>query len=79
MSALKFIINNNDNIRLTTSTDVVIDNWGRQDGVSFTPLDQPGYTYRRHSNALPLPNPSATWNPTDWDAIDPEDYSNVGY
>ncbi len=71
-------INNNDNIRLTTSADVVIDNFGRQDGVPYTPLNQPGYTYRRHSNATPLPNPSATWNAADWDAIDPEDYSNVG-
>ena len=71
-------INNNDNIRLTTSADVVIDNFGRQDGVPYTPLNQPGYTYRRHSNATALPNPSATWNAADWDAIDPEDYSNVG-
>ena len=71
-------VNNNDNIRLTTSSGVVVDNWGRQDGVAFTPLTQPGYTYRRHTTATPLPNPSSTWNAADWDAIDPEDYTNVG-
>ena len=68
-------VNNNDNIRLTTSADVEIDLWGRTDGVSFTPSNQPGYTYRRNTSAT---FPSLTWNASDWTAIDPQDYSNVG-
>ncbi len=68
-------VNNNDSIRLTTSSDVEIDSWGAIDGSIFTPLGQPGYTYRRHANAT---IPSLTWNPADWDAVDPEDYSNLG-
>ncbi|MDI9257027.1 hypothetical protein QHT84_06330, partial [Flavobacterium sp. YZ-48] len=68
-------INDNDNIRLTTSTDVPIDLWGRTDGVSFTPANQPGYTYRRIDTA---PHPSLTWNPADWNALDPQDYTNIG-
>ncbi len=68
-------VNNNDNIRLTTSTDAEIDLWGRIDGVAFTPLNQPGYTYRRNTNATV---PSTTWNPADWSSIDPQDYTNVG-
>ncbi|WP_291116173.1 lamin tail domain-containing protein, partial [Flavobacterium sp. UBA6135] len=68
-------INNNDNIRLTTNTDVEIDLWGRTDGVAFTPSNLPGYTYRRLSNSNP---PSLIWNPSDWLAIDPQDYSNIG-
>ena len=68
-------VNSDDNIRLTTSTDVEIDLWGRTDGVAFTPLNQPGYTYRRNTTAVV---PSLTWNTTDWTAIDPQDYTNVG-
>ena len=68
-------INNNDNIRLTSSTDVEIDNWGRNDGVIFTPLGLPGYTYRRNTSAI---KPSMIWNPSDWTEIDPQDYTNVG-
>ncbi|MDP2161424.1 MAG: lamin tail domain-containing protein, partial [Flavobacterium sp.] len=68
-------INNNDNIRLTTNTDVEIDLWGRTDGVAFTPSNLPGYTYRRLNNSNP---PSLVWNPSDWSSIDPQDYSNVG-
>jgi hypothetical protein len=68
-------VNTNDNIRLTTSAGVEIDLWGRTDGVDFTPLSQTGYTYRRLTTA---PHPSLTWNPNDWTAIDPENYSNVG-
>ena len=71
-------INSNDNIRLTTNLDVVVDNWGRQDGIDFTPLNAPGYTYRRLASATPLPNPSSTWNASDWNALDPEDYTNIG-
>ncbi|MGL2962458.1 fibronectin type III domain-containing protein [Flavobacterium sp. RSB2_4_14] len=68
-------VNTDDNIRLTTSTDVEIDNWGRTDGVAFTPSNQPGYTYRRNNTATV---PSLTWNTSDWTAIDPQDYTNVG-
>jgi hypothetical protein len=64
-----------DNIRLTTVNDVEIDIWGRTDGIAFTPNNQAGYTYRRHSNAI---LPSTTWSPVDWDEIDPEDYSDIG-
>ncbi|MDN3678531.1 fibronectin type III domain-containing protein [Flavobacterium paronense] len=68
-------VNIDDNIRLTSAADVVIDLWGRTDGVAFSPLNQPGYTYRRLNSAT---LPSTTWNPADWTAIDPEDYTNVG-
>ena len=68
-------VNNNDNIRLTTTADAEIDLWGRTDGVSFTPNNQTGYTYRRNTSAT---FPSLTWNASDWTAIDPQDYSNVG-
>ncbi|HRG18952.1 MAG TPA: lamin tail domain-containing protein, partial [Flavobacterium lutivivi] len=67
--------NTDDNVRLTTSSDVEIDLWGRTDGVSFTPLNQAGYTYRRNQTA---PHPSLVWNPADWTALDPQDYTNVG-
>jgi hypothetical protein len=68
-------VNTNDNIRLTTIADSLVDIWGRTDGVDFTPNNEVGYTYRRISTA---PIPSTTWNSADWTAIDPEDYSNVG-
>ncbi|WP_035654436.1 choice-of-anchor J domain-containing protein, partial [Flavobacterium saliperosum] len=68
-------VNIDDNIRLTTSTDVEIDNWGRRDGVAFTPNNQPGYVYRRLATAIV---PNNTWNPADWTVIDPEVYTNVG-
>jgi gliding motility-associated-like protein len=68
-------VNNNDNIRLTTSAGVVIDYWGTNDGSTFTPSGQPGYDYRRLNTAT---LPSATWNSADWTSLDPEDYTNVG-
>ncbi|WP_395043013.1 beta strand repeat-containing protein, partial [Flavobacterium sp.] len=68
-------VNNNDNIRLTSSTDVEIDLWGRTDGVIFTPANLPGYTYRRLSTAT---HPTLVWNTADWTALDPQDYTNVG-
>jgi hypothetical protein len=68
-------VNTNDNTRLTTTSDSLVDIWGRIDGVGFTPNNQAGYTYRRISTA---PIPSTIWNSADWTAIDPEDYSNVG-
>ncbi|MBP8157479.1 MAG: lamin tail domain-containing protein, partial [Flavobacterium sp.] len=68
-------INNNDNIRLTTSTDVEIDLWGRTDGAVFTPANLPGYTYRRLATAS---HPSLVWNTADWTTIDPQNYTNVG-
>ena len=69
-------VNENDNIRLTTSTNVVLDMWGPTDGTTFTPSGLPGYTYRRLASASPLP--SATWNPAHWSTIDPENYSDLG-
>jgi gliding motility-associated-like protein len=68
-------VNTNDNIRLTSSTDVEIDLWGRIDGVNFTPSNAEGYTYRRLASAV---KPSTTWNASDWTSLDPQDYTNVG-
>ncbi|WP_264520933.1 T9SS type A sorting domain-containing protein [Flavobacterium sp. N1994] len=68
-------VNTNDNIRLTTSSDVEVDLWGETSGFDFTPSGQPGYVYKRLPTATV---PSVTWNPADWTAIDPEDYSDVG-
>ena len=68
-------VNTDDCIKLMDLTNTVIDSWGRTDGVSFTPLNQPGYTYRRLNTATV---PSTTWNPADWTTLDPEDYTNVG-
>ena len=75
-------VNNNDNIVLTTSTDVDLDNWGVNQ-VIFTPGGGVGYNYRRLSTAV---LPTMTWDPADWDVIDwtnsaPNlpDYSDVGY
>ncbi|MEM0542989.1 lamin tail domain-containing protein, partial [Flavobacterium sp. j3] len=67
--------NTDDNVRLATSADVIFDLWGRTDGVDFTPSNQAGYTYRRLQTA---PKPSLIWNPADWTAIDPQDYTNMG-
>jgi gliding motility-associated-like protein len=68
-------VNNNDNIRLTTAADVLVDQWGPTDGSTFTPAGQTGYTYRRLNTAT---LPSTTWNTADWTALDPEDYTNIG-
>jgi gliding motility-associated-like protein len=68
-------VNIDDNIKLTTSTDVVVDNWGRSDGVTYTPNNQTGYTYRRIATATV---PNVNWNPADWTSIDPEVYLNLG-
>jgi gliding motility-associated-like protein len=67
--------NTNDNVRLSTASNVDIDSWGRTDGIDFTPNNQSGYTYRRINTATV---PSLVWNPNDWTAIDPQDYTNVG-
>jgi gliding motility-associated-like protein len=68
-------VNDNDNIRLTTSANALLDIWGRTDGVSFTPGNQAGYTYRRNTAAI---TPNTTWSSADWTALDPQDYTNVG-
>ncbi|WP_333666788.1 Ig-like domain-containing protein, partial [Flavobacterium sp.] len=68
-------VNTDDNIRLTTSANVEIDLWGRTDGVAFTPAGAAGYTYRRLATVT---HPSLIWNPADWTALDPQDYTNVG-
>ncbi len=67
--------NTNDAVILATSSNVAIDLWGSTTGTVFTPLGQAGYTYRRHIDATV---PSLTFIPTDWTALDPEDYTNVG-
>lgn len=68
-------VNTDDNIRLTTLAGVEVDLWGRTDGTVFTPGGATGYTYRRLNTVTA---PSLTWNPADWTALDPEDYTNVG-
>lgn len=75
-------VNNNDNIVLTTSTDIDLDNWGVNQ-VVFTPAGGVGYNYRRLSTSV---LPTMTWDPADWDVIDwtntaPNlpDYSDVGF
>lgn len=68
-------VNNNDYIKLTSSTDVDIDLWGKTDGSAYTPAGQAGYTYRRLNTAT---LPSLTWDSADWTALDPEDYTDVG-
>uniref|UniRef100_UPI0037C010D9 Ig-like domain-containing protein n=1 Tax=Flavobacterium macrobrachii TaxID=591204 RepID=UPI0037C010D9 len=67
--------NTDDNVRLTSSSNVLIDTWGRNDGIDFTPNNEAGYTYRRLNSVVA---PSTVWNPADWTTLDPEDYSNVG-
>jgi gliding motility-associated-like protein len=69
-------VDNNDNIRLTTLTNIEIDMWGPTNGSIFTPAGQPGYTYRRLASATPLP--STTWDANNWSTTDPVDYSNLG-
>ena len=66
-------VNNNDQISLATSADVIIDTWGIN-GTVFTP--GVGYTYRRLTTAT---LPSTTWNSADWTILDPEDYTDVGF
>ncbi|WP_264560116.1 gliding motility-associated C-terminal domain-containing protein [Flavobacterium sp. N2270] len=66
-------VNNNDQIALSNSTDVILDVWGIN-GTVFTP--GVGYTYRRLTTAT---LPSVTWDPADWSLLDPEDYSDVGF
>ena len=67
-------VNNNDNIRLTTSAGVLVDNWGATDGSIYTP-NGGGYVYRRNPDAT---LPSTTWNPSDWTTVVPEVYGGVG-
>lgn len=69
-------VNDSDNIRLTTSANVLVDIWGLTTNTSFTPSGQPGYTFRRLASATPLPR--TTFVPGDWTAIDPENYSDLG-
>ncbi|QBZ97027.1 fibronectin type III domain-containing protein [Flavobacterium sangjuense] len=67
-------VNINDNIRLTTTSGTEIDLWGATDGSTYTPSNQTGYTYRRLNTSTV---PSLSWNPADWTALDPEDYTDV--
>ena len=69
-------INTDDNIRLTSISDVEIDLWGATDGTAFTPNGETGYDYRRNATAT---IPSTTWNPADWTADENPVYSDVGF
>lgn len=66
-------INDNDNIRLFRNA-THIDQWGDQADVSFTVASR-DYTYRRKNAGITAP--STTWNPNDWVAFSPVDYSNI--
>jgi len=73
-------INEDDNIRLYyTPTNDWIDVWGDTSGSIFT-LASKDYTYRRKNSGITAPNTygDTTWNPTDWDAFTPVDYSDIG-
>ena len=75
-----FGINEDDNIRLYyTPTNDWIDVWGDTSGSIFT-LASKDYTYRRKNSGITAPNTygDTTWNPTDWDAFTPVDYSDIG-
>lgn len=67
-------INDDDNIRLYNNTTWV-DLWGDISGTAFT-VAANDYTYRRKNTGITAP--STTWNASDWDAITPADYSDIG-
>lgn len=67
-------VNNNDAIALATTSNVIIDLWGRTDGVAFTPAAA-GYVYRRKAQSV---HPKTSWDANDWTASAPEDYTNIG-
>jgi hypothetical protein len=67
-------INNNDHIRLYNGA-VWQDLWGNTANVNFT-IAAKDYTYRRLNEGIIAP--STTWNPSDWTAITPVDYTNIG-
>lgn len=67
-------INDDDNIRLYNSATWV-DLWGDISGTAFT-VAANDYTYRRKNTGITAP--STTWNASDWDAITPADYSDIG-
>ncbi|RZJ35983.1 MAG: choice-of-anchor D domain-containing protein [Flavobacterium sp.] len=68
-------INDNDNIRLFNNSGTWIDLWGDTSGTPFT-IAPSGYYYRRKNTGITAP--STTWNPSDWNAGAPVDYSDVG-
>ncbi|MDP2162177.1 MAG: GEVED domain-containing protein [Flavobacterium sp.] len=74
ISAATSGINNNDHIRLYNGA-VWQDLWGNTANVVFTIADK-DYTYRRLNEGIIAP--SITWNPSDWTAITPVDYTNIG-
>lgn len=68
-------INDNDNVRLYNSSGTWIDLWGNTADVSFT-IALKNYIYRRKN--IGITAPSTIWNPNDWEAFSPVDYSNIG-
>ena len=70
-------VNDDDNIRLYkgAGAGTWIDLWGDTTGTAFT-ITSKDYVYRRKNSGIPVP--STTWNPNDWDAFTPVDYSNIG-
>lgn len=67
-------INDDDYIRLYRGTTWV-DLWGETTGNAFT-VTSKDYVYRRKNSGITVP--STTWNPSDWNAFTPVDYSNIG-
>lgn len=67
-------INDDDHIRLYRGATWV-DLWGETTGNAFTVASK-DYVYRRKNFGITVP--STTWNPNDWDAFTPVDYSNIG-
>ncbi|HWR94187.1 MAG TPA: choice-of-anchor D domain-containing protein, partial [Flavobacterium sp.] len=68
-------INDNDNIRLYDSSGIWIDLWGNTLNTSFT-IALKNYSYRRKNSGITAP--STSWNPNDWEAFSPVDYSDIG-
>ncbi|SDB63659.1 Lamin Tail Domain [Flavobacteriaceae bacterium MAR_2010_188] len=69
-----FGISDDDHIRLTKS-GVWVDLWGEISGDPFT-IASKDYTYRRKGNGVYAP--STTWNNSDWTALNPVDYTDIG-
>lgn len=68
-------VNNDDNIRLYNAGGTWVDLWGDTTGAVFTPASA-GYYYRRKNVGITAP--STTWNPNDWVAAAPVDYTDIG-
>lgn len=69
-------INSNDNIRLYDAGAVQIDQWGDNTSSAIFTISSKDYTYRRKNTGITAP--STTWNPNDWTAFTPVDYTDIG-